>query len=89
MLEVVNCFAAFKQMDLQKRFVKEIQKANEARIQEIFRKNYRNIAGFVILSSVVLAIYFYTLYAVKQETMLEEIDYEVSQEAVQKQKDGK
>ena len=50
---------------------------------------FQNIAGFVILSSVVLAIYFYTLYAVKQETMLEEIDYEVSQEAVQKQKDGK
>uniref|UniRef100_A0A0N5AQZ6 Cytochrome c oxidase assembly factor 3 n=1 Tax=Syphacia muris TaxID=451379 RepID=A0A0N5AQZ6_9BILA len=74
----------------QRRFVKDIQRANDERVQEIFRTNYRNIAGLAILSTVALSIYLYTIFQVKQETILEEIDDEVSQElAAEKADSGK
>uniref|UniRef100_A0A0N4Z9F5 Cytochrome c oxidase assembly factor 3 n=1 Tax=Parastrongyloides trichosuri TaxID=131310 RepID=A0A0N4Z9F5_PARTI len=64
----------------QQRFAKQFEKINEQRIKEIFKKNYKNITAFTFLVGVVVSIYFYTIYAVKQETFLEEIDMEVAAE---------
>ncbi|KAI6182212.1 CAAX prenyl protease 1-like protein [Aphelenchoides bicaudatus] len=64
----------------QKRFAIQFEKINEERIKEIFKKNYKNIIGFTILACAVVGIYYYTIYAVKQETFLEEIDEEMAQE---------
>ncbi|CAJ0962943.1 unnamed protein product, partial [Mesorhabditis belari] len=64
----------------QQRFVKQFEKINEERIKDIFKKNYKNIIGMVVLIGVVVSIYYYTMYAVRQETFLEEIDEEMAQE---------
>uniref|UniRef100_A0AC35TIJ0 Cytochrome c oxidase assembly factor 3 n=1 Tax=Rhabditophanes sp. KR3021 TaxID=114890 RepID=A0AC35TIJ0_9BILA len=62
----------------QQRFAKQFEKVNDERIKEIFKKNYKNMATMAVLLGVVVSIYFYTIYAVKQETFLEEIDEEVA-----------
>ncbi|KAE9552498.1 hypothetical protein FO519_004278 [Halicephalobus sp. NKZ332] len=64
----------------QKRFAKQFEKVNEERIKEIFAKNYKNHIAFGVLIVVVVGIYFYTMFAVKQETFLEEIDQEIAEE---------
>uniref|UniRef100_A0A0N5BHY3 Cytochrome c oxidase assembly factor 3 n=1 Tax=Strongyloides papillosus TaxID=174720 RepID=A0A0N5BHY3_STREA len=64
----------------QQKFAKQFEKVNEERVKEIFKRNYKNIIGFVLIASLVVGIYSYTIYAVKQETFLEEIDLEVAQE---------
>lgn len=68
---------------------------NEDRIKEMFARNYKNHIAFSVLGVLVvknliaprknrnliqIGIYFYTMYAVKQETFLEEIDQEVAAE---------
>uniref|UniRef100_A0A8R1HU95 Cytochrome c oxidase assembly factor 3 n=1 Tax=Caenorhabditis japonica TaxID=281687 RepID=A0A8R1HU95_CAEJA len=62
----------------QKRFAKQFEKVNEERVKEIFAKNYKNHISFAVLLSVVVGIYWYTMYSVKQETFLEEIDEEMA-----------
>ncbi|CAI2336693.1 unnamed protein product [Caenorhabditis sp. 36 PRJEB53466] len=62
----------------QKRFAKQFEKVNEERVKEIFAKNYKNHITFVVLISFVVGIYWYTMYSVKQETFLEEIDEEMA-----------
>ncbi|KJH52051.1 hypothetical protein DICVIV_01752 [Dictyocaulus viviparus] len=64
----------------QKRFAKQFEKVNEERVKEIFVRNYKNQIGFGLLICVVVGIYYYTIYAVKQETFLEEIDEELAVE---------
>ncbi|GMR32133.1 hypothetical protein PMAYCL1PPCAC_02328, partial [Pristionchus mayeri] len=64
----------------QKRYAKQFEKINQQRIKEIFERNYKNHISFTVLAVLVVAIYCYTLYAVKQETFLEEIDEEVAAE---------
>ncbi len=64
----------------QQRFVKEFEERNTARVAEIFRQNYRKIVFFAIAIAVVVSIYLYTIFAVKQETFLEEIDEEMAAE---------
>uniref|UniRef100_A0A9J2PRW3 LisH domain-containing protein n=1 Tax=Ascaris lumbricoides TaxID=6252 RepID=A0A9J2PRW3_ASCLU len=64
----------------QKRFAKQFEKVNEERVKEIFEKNYKNQIGMAVLVATAVAIYFYTIHAVKQETFLEEIDEEVAKE---------
>ena len=41
---------------------------------------FQNQIAFAVLIFSVIGIYFYTMYAVKQETFLEEIDQEVAEE---------
>ncbi|VDK47976.1 unnamed protein product [Anisakis simplex] len=67
----------------QKRFAKQFEKVNEERVKEIFAKNYKNQIGMAVLLTTVIAIYVYTINAVKQETFLEEIDSEVAEELAQ------
>ncbi|KAF1764515.1 hypothetical protein GCK72_004463 [Caenorhabditis remanei] len=62
----------------QKRFAKQFEKVNQERVKEIFAKNYKNHISFAVLIGVVVGIYFYTMYSVKQETFLEEIDEEMA-----------
>lgn len=50
----------------QKRFAKQFEKVNEQRVKEIFAKNYKNHISLVVLASLVVGIYYYTMYAVKQ-----------------------
>ncbi|CAD5206470.1 unnamed protein product [Bursaphelenchus okinawaensis] len=64
----------------QKRFAVQFEKVNEERVKDIFAKNYKNHIGLVVLFSLVVGIYYYTIYAVRQETFLEEIDEEVALE---------
>ncbi|CAJ0577497.1 unnamed protein product, partial [Mesorhabditis spiculigera] len=64
----------------QQRYVKQFEKINEQRIKEIFQKNYKNIIGMTVIAAAAIGIYFYTMYAVRQETFLEEIDEEMAQE---------
>ncbi|GMT00149.1 hypothetical protein PENTCL1PPCAC_22323, partial [Pristionchus entomophagus] len=64
----------------QKRFAKQFEKVNEERIKEMFARNYKNHIAFAALGVLVVSIYFYTMFAVKQETFLEEIDQEVAAE---------
>ncbi|CAI4232768.1 unnamed protein product [Auanema sp. JU1783] len=64
----------------QKRFAKQFEQVNEQRIKEIFAKNYKNHIAFSALILLVVGIYYYTIYAVKQETFLEEIDEEMAAE---------
>uniref|UniRef100_A0A914Q004 Cytochrome c oxidase assembly factor 3 n=1 Tax=Panagrolaimus davidi TaxID=227884 RepID=A0A914Q004_9BILA len=64
----------------QKRFAKQFEKVNDERLKEVFAKSYKNLIGFAVLISTVVGIYFYTIFAVKQETFLEEIDAEVAAE---------
>ncbi|CAD6199751.1 unnamed protein product [Caenorhabditis auriculariae] len=64
----------------QRRFAKQFEKVNEERVKEIFAKNYKNHIALAVLLSFVVGIYYYTIYAVKQETFLEEIDREMAQE---------
>ncbi|KAK0427766.1 hypothetical protein QR680_010416 [Steinernema hermaphroditum] len=68
----------------QKRFAKQFEQVNEERIKEIFAKNYKNHISLTALVLLVVGIYYYTIYAVKQETFLEEIDEEVAVERAQK-----
>uniref|UniRef100_A0A0K0E7G5 Cytochrome c oxidase assembly factor 3 n=1 Tax=Strongyloides stercoralis TaxID=6248 RepID=A0A0K0E7G5_STRER len=65
---------------VQQRYAKQFERLNEERVKEIFEKNYKNIFGFIILLCTVVGIYSYTIFAVKQETLLEEIDEEVAAE---------
>lgn len=51
---------------------------NQERVKEIFAKNYKNHISFAVLLGVVIGIYWYTMYSVKQETFLEEIDEEMA-----------
>lgn len=51
---------------------------------EFWFTSFQNIAGFIVLISVVVGIYYYTVHAVKQETFLEEIDEEVAAEKGEK-----
>ncbi|CAI5443807.1 unnamed protein product [Caenorhabditis angaria] len=62
----------------QKRFAKQFEKVNEERVKEMFAKNYKNHIAFTVLVGLVVGIYWYTLYSVKQETFLEEIDEEMA-----------
>ncbi|CAB3404690.1 unnamed protein product [Caenorhabditis bovis] len=62
----------------QKRFAKQFEKVNEERVKELFARNYKNHAAFATLLAVVVGIYWYTMYSVKQETFLEEIDQEMA-----------
>ncbi|CCD70533.1 Cytochrome c oxidase assembly factor 3 [Caenorhabditis elegans] len=62
----------------QKRFAKQFEKVNQERVKEIFAKNYKNHISFAVLLGVVIGIYWYTMYSVKQETFLEEIDEEMA-----------
>uniref|UniRef100_A0A1I7U5K6 Cytochrome c oxidase assembly factor 3 n=1 Tax=Caenorhabditis tropicalis TaxID=1561998 RepID=A0A1I7U5K6_9PELO len=62
----------------QKRFAKQFEKVNQERVKEIFAKNYKNHISFAVLVGVVIGIYWYTMYSVKQETFLEEIDEEMA-----------
>ncbi|KAL6734489.1 hypothetical protein Aduo_005026 [Ancylostoma duodenale] len=64
----------------QKRFAKQFEKVNEERVKEIFAKNYKNHIALAVLGCLVVGIYYYTIYAVKQETFLEEIDEEMAAE---------
>ncbi|KAI6179391.1 CAAX prenyl protease 1-like protein [Aphelenchoides besseyi] len=64
----------------QKRFAVQFEKINAERIKDIFAKNYKNHISMAVLLTLVISIYYYTVYAVKQETFLEEIDEEVAQE---------
>ncbi|GMT28521.1 hypothetical protein PFISCL1PPCAC_19818, partial [Pristionchus fissidentatus] len=65
----------------QKRFAKQFEKVNEERIKEMFARNYKNHIAFTSLVLLTISIYFYTMYAVKQETFLEEIDQEMAAES--------
>lgn len=78
----------------QKRFAKQFEKVthsfrpdlflclsfqvNQERVKEIFAKNYKNHISFAVLLGLVVGIYWYTMYSVKQETFLEEIDEEMA-----------
>ncbi|UMM16150.1 hypothetical protein L5515_013286 [Caenorhabditis briggsae] len=62
----------------QKRFAKQFEKVNQERVKEIFAKNYKNHISFAVLIGLVVGIYWYTMYSVKQETFLEEIDEEMA-----------
>ncbi|CAL2031019.1 unnamed protein product [Caenorhabditis brenneri] len=62
----------------QKRFAKQFEKVNQERVKEIFAKNYKNHISFAVLVGLVIGIYWYTMYSVKQETFLEEIDEEMA-----------
>uniref|UniRef100_A0A1I7Z4G8 Cytochrome c oxidase assembly factor 3 n=1 Tax=Steinernema glaseri TaxID=37863 RepID=A0A1I7Z4G8_9BILA len=73
----------------QKRFAKQFEQVNDERIKEIFAKNYKNHISLSALLLLVVGIYYYTIYAVKQETFLEEIDEEVAVERAQKAHDKK
>ncbi|KAK6016577.1 hypothetical protein OSTOST_17938, partial [Ostertagia ostertagi] len=53
----------------QKRFAKQFEKVNEERIKELFAKNYKNHIAMAVLLCLVVGIYYYTIHAVKQETM--------------------
>ncbi|KAI6229072.1 Cytochrome c oxidase assembly factor 3 [Aphelenchoides fujianensis] len=64
----------------QKRYAVQFEKINAERIKEIFAKNYKNHISMAVFVLLVISIYYYTIFAVKQETFLEEIDEEVAVE---------
>uniref|UniRef100_A0A914WTZ8 Cytochrome c oxidase assembly factor 3 n=1 Tax=Plectus sambesii TaxID=2011161 RepID=A0A914WTZ8_9BILA len=68
----------------QRRFVQEMQRVNEHRVNNIHRRNKRSHVLFVAIVALVVGIYFYTIHAVKQETFLQEIDEEMAQEDIKK-----
>jgi len=68
----------------QRRFVQEMQRVNEHRVKNIHRRNKRSHMLFVAIIALVVSIYFYTIYAVKQETFLQEIDEEMAEEDIKK-----
>jgi hypothetical protein len=68
----------------QRRFVQEMQRVNEQRVNKIHRRNRKSHVMFAAIVLLVISIYCYTIYAVKQETFLQEIDEEMAQEDAKK-----
>uniref|UniRef100_A0A915CVI5 Ste24 endopeptidase n=1 Tax=Ditylenchus dipsaci TaxID=166011 RepID=A0A915CVI5_9BILA len=67
----------------QKRYAKEFEEYNVIRIKEIFQKKYKIILWASGFSVLIVSIYAYTIYNIKQETFLQEIDEEMESEKVQ------
>jgi len=62
----------------QRRFAREFQKVNDVRVKNVFKLNYKNQRALIALSLLVISIYLYTIFAIRQETFLEEIDEEMA-----------
>uniref|UniRef100_A0A914GYP8 Cytochrome c oxidase assembly factor 3 mitochondrial coiled-coil domain-containing protein n=1 Tax=Globodera rostochiensis TaxID=31243 RepID=A0A914GYP8_GLORO len=74
--------AAFNELPRgQQRFVRQIDKSNRTRVRKLFALNYKMIRGGLLGLAMVIAIYLYTIWVLRQETFLEEIDEEVAMEA--------
>lgn len=64
----------------QRRFIQQMQEVNDRRVDTIFRQRKGARVTALALVLLIIAIYWYTLHAVKQETFLEEIDAEMAAE---------
>jgi len=64
----------------QRRYAKEFEYANRIRVKKIFDINIGGMKIAFSLTALAIFIYFYTMYAMRQETILEEIDAEVARE---------
>lgn len=70
-----------KQSDLD--FMKLVEKQNKERVEKLKRLRKTNLITAGILGCGVLSIYLYSMFAVKQETFLD--DFEVPATTVEKQ----
>ncbi|XP_066142669.1 cytochrome c oxidase assembly factor 3, mitochondrial [Euwallacea fornicatus] len=55
-------------------FIQRINKENQERVSRLKRMRRNNIITGCILGGLVVAIYGYTIYAVKQETFLDDFE---------------
>ncbi|XP_018563539.1 cytochrome c oxidase assembly factor 3, mitochondrial [Anoplophora glabripennis] len=61
-----------KQTDVH--FIKEVEKKNIDRVQKLMRIRKNNLITASLLGIGVLSIYGYTMYAVRQESFLDDFD---------------
>ncbi|VDK69371.1 unnamed protein product [Onchocerca ochengi] len=70
----------------ERRHVEEFLKVTETRAIAMKKLSYKNLATFLVLFGLAVAVYTYTYSGLKQETFLEEIDEELATELAEKTK---